>query len=346
MQRWRAALAAGMLTCALAACGSDDEPGASASAGGTGSDEPIKVAAFGFSANSYFAASLKEVKRVIEAAGGTVQTFDTNFDAAKQFRQVQDATASGKFDAFIISPLDGVGIAPAVKQAVEKDIKVVAMSSVVGPRQDTTKVQVPGMAGAILDPPAMRGRWLGGIVAKACEGLSSCKVAWEVGNAQLPIEQLFISEAEKVMAKTPGIESVATVSTGLQAGPAAKATADVLQAHPDLNVIAASGDQAIVGAALAVKQRGKHAGSGAGEIRLVGLGASKSSVEGIRGGDWFGTVLSLPADEGRIAAETVIKAVRDGVTTPVEMSATEKSGLTPEMTKGDLPQDFQAQWAG
>jgi hypothetical protein len=60
MQRWRAALAAGMLTCALAACGSDDESGSSASRGGSDSGgEPIKVASFGFSANSYFAASLR-----------------------------------------------------------------------------------------------------------------------------------------------------------------------------------------------------------------------------------------------------------------------------------------------
>jgi hypothetical protein len=56
-------------------------------------------------------------------------------------------------------------------------------------------------------------------------------------------------------------------------------------------------------------------------------------------------VLSLPADEGRIGAETIVKAVQ-GEEAPVEMSASEQSGITPELTKDDLPADFQAQWDG
>lgn len=341
MQLPRAALAAGVLLLALAGCGDDDDGGSAAGGGG----EPLKVAVFGAANNTYFAAARREIDRVIEAEGGSVQVFETPFDPGKQFRQLQDATASGQFNAFIIMPLDGVSVAQAIKRAVAEDIEVVTISAVAGTRQDTTEVQVPGMAGAILDPPAKRGRWLGGLVTKACEGISPCKVVWEVGDAKLPIEQLFVGEAEKVMAETPGIESVATVSTGLQAGPAAKATADVLQAHPDVNVIASSGDQAIVGAAIAVKQAGKKVGTGPGEIRLVGLGASKVGVEGIRSGEWFGSVLSLPADEGRIGAETIVKAVR-GEEAPVQLSAAEESGITPELTKDDLPADFQSQWDG
>ncbi len=349
MQRWRAAFAAGALLLALAGCGSSDDSSststsASAPSAGKGG-EPVRVAAVGAANNTYFAASLREIERVVEAEGGSVQAFLSPFDPTKQFRQIQDATASGKFDAIVVSPLDGVGIVPAIKQAIAKGIKVVGISTVVGSRQDTTDVQVPGMAGAILDPPARRGQWLGGLVTKACAGLSSCKVAWEVADAKLPIEQLFLREAEQVMAKTPGIEVVATLSTGLQASPAAKATADVLQAHPDLNVIAADGDQAIVGAAIALKQAGKKVGTGPGEIRLVGLGASKPGIAGIRSGAWFGSVLSLPADEGRIGAETAVKAVR-GEQAPVQLSATERSGLAPQMTKEDLPADFQAQWDG
>jgi ABC-type sugar transport system substrate-binding protein len=289
---------------------------------------------------------MDEVKNVVEGAGGSVQEFLSPFDPAQQFRQVQDATASGQYDAFVISALDGVSIEPAIKEAVSKGIQVVAISTVVGPEQETTEVQVDGMAGAILDPPVRRGEWLGGLATKACEGIDPCKVILEPGSLKVPIEKLFMDEATKVMDKTPSIEVVAQIATELQASVAAKATAEVLQAHPDVNVFAADSDQSIAGTVIALKNAGISVGTGEGEVRVVGLGASAPGVEGVRDGEWFGTVLSLPADEGRIGAETALKAVNGELKAPTQESASEESGIDPELTEEVLPAGFEGQWAG
>jgi ribose transport system substrate-binding protein len=325
-------------------CGDDDDSSSGAGGGGGGGDKP-EVAYFAVQ-TPYVEAQLQEVKRVIGDAGGSVQVFYSNFNPAQQFRQMQDAIASGKFNAFIVQPLDGAGMVPAVKQAVAKGIEVASVSSFLGTRQDTTAVQVEGMAASVLDPTVKRGQWLGGLITKACEGLSPCKVVLEPGDARLPAEKLADEETKRVLAKTPGINVAAIVSNGLQPATAQKATQDVLQAHPDVNVISTHGDTAVPGIITALRQAGKKVGTDPGEVRVIGLGGTAAAVKGIRDGSWFGSVLSLPADEGRLVAEAIVKAVRGELDQPVEVSASEASGIEPELTRETLPADFKPQYAG
>lgn len=347
------ALTALTLALALTACGGGGSSSGSSSSttaadttSGVEAKGDAKVAAFGITNSTYWAASVEEIKNVVEGAGGSVEEFLSPFDPTKQFSEVQDATASGQYDAYIISALDGISIEPALKEAVAKGIKVIAISTVVGPKQDTTEVQIPGMSGAVLDPPVRRGEWLGGLATSACKGIDPCKVILEAGSLQVPTEKLFMDEATKVLDKTLGIEVASTIATELQASVAAKATAEALQANPDVNVFAADSDQSIAGTIIALKNAGISVGTGEGEVRVVGLGASEPGVTGVRDGEWFGTVLSLPADEGRLAAEAAIEAVNGELKTPLEVSASEESGIDPELTKEALPAGFKGQWPG
>ena len=54
------------------------------------------------SANTWLAASVKEMDAVASANGINITEFDAQFDPAKQTAQLQDAIASGKYDGIVL----------------------------------------------------------------------------------------------------------------------------------------------------------------------------------------------------------------------------------------------------
>ena len=83
----------------------------------------------------------------------------------------------------------------------------------------------------------------------------------------------------------------------------------MLQAHPDLTVIVGA-DQAITGAVQAVGPDNK------GKIALVGYGGGAIALQGIKSGERYGTVMQMPATEGRLGTEQLIQAIRTGTPAP------------------------------
>lgn len=337
-----------MLCLAVSAgCGSEDSgSGSGSAAAGSTSDKPVRIAFFmPFLANTYSGASLQAAKKVAKRENATIKVFDGALDPKKQFAQVQDATTSQQFDAFVVVAIGGAGIRPALEQAVAQDIKVATLSLAAGPKLDTPAPQVEGVSASVMDPPKSRGTWLGNLAKSACENQDPCKVILMPGTTDLPVDVTIANEFKAVVGNDPSIEIVATEAGGYLAQPALKATQDLLQAHPDVNVIAAGADQMTVGVALALKKFDRKAGTGPDDVKIIGLGASRPAVKGIRDGTWFGTVLSLPYEEGEIGTKAVIDAVRGKLPKPLGVSAAEESGLPLEMTKENIG-DFESKWDG
>ena len=133
-----AALAiAGLL---IGACGSSS----------SGQQTAIRVAFFAPIANTYVAATLKGMNEVSASGGIKITQFDTGFDPTKEFSQIQDATTSGKFDAFLIIPLDAVALIPAVQAAIKAGIKVVNTDLIMGTDNTTSKSQIQGQTGSVI----------------------------------------------------------------------------------------------------------------------------------------------------------------------------------------------------
>ena len=70
-----------------------------------------------------------------------------------------------------------------------------------------------------------------------------------------------------------------------------------------------SADQAITGAVVAVKDIKD-------KVRLVGYGGGAIALQGIASGERFGTVMQMPATEGRLGTEQLINAIRTGTPAP------------------------------
>src|SRR5262245_64955332 len=97
------------------------------------------------SQNGFNQAIYEGVKKRADKIGGiSVEIFDGEFNATKQYSQVEDVTTSGKFDALIICPNDSVGIATAIGEATKAGLKVATTLFPIGPKLDTIARTGPG----------------------------------------------------------------------------------------------------------------------------------------------------------------------------------------------------------
>ena len=132
---------------------------------------PVSLAFFMASAaNSYAQAQLEGVEEVAKRMNATVDTFDGQFDAQKQYSQLQDAIASGHYDGFIVSPNDGNALAPVIEEAIADGIVVGCVLAPCGPNFDTLEPQIEGQLIYAGIPFKQNGADIAEIVVQACEG--------------------------------------------------------------------------------------------------------------------------------------------------------------------------------
>ena len=106
---------------------------------------PIRVAFFASGlANTYVPAQIQGAKSAAGKLGASITVFDAVFDASKQVTQVQDAITSRKFDAFVISAIDGNALVPQIKKAIAAGTRVACISAPCGPGSDVAETAGQG----------------------------------------------------------------------------------------------------------------------------------------------------------------------------------------------------------
>jgi ribose transport system substrate-binding protein len=285
----------------LSACGSS-----SSTAGG---NKVKKIAFFGFAAaNSFAQATWAGVQESARKAGVEAKFFDPNFDSTKQVAQIQDATASGQYQAFVVQANDGNAVVPPIKAAIKAGITVVGEFTPIGTRYDTIEPQVPGLI-FVGEAPVWNGKTLGELGVKACGTLNPCKVAYLEGFKALPLDNARTEAVKAALLSSPNVQIVASVEGGYTQASGLKAAQNVLQAHPDVNVMIGS-SQAIEGATQAIKDAGLG-----GKIALIGNGGSTQAVAGVKDGTWFACYIIAEKSSGAKAAQLAIDAA-NGKTVP------------------------------
>lgn len=301
---------------ASASTGSGGSSSAPSSSGGGAGGKTLSVGFFGFAkANSFAQATWAGVQEAAAANNATAEFVDSNFDGPTQVNALQDAVTSKRFDVVVIQANDGTAIVPAVKQALAAGIKVVVEFTPIGGKFDTVEAQVPGVI-SIVDAPTINGAGLAELGMGACKKLAAdpCKIAYLQGFANYPLDQAR-TDAVEAGIKSAGGDLVASVVGGYTADSGRAALQNVLQAHPDVNVVIGS-SQAIQGAS---------ALAGDKKILFVGNGGSTQAFEGIKSGKWYGTYSVPEKTEGKVATEMGLKAAR-GEQVP---TSTDARTLTP-----------------
>ena len=229
-----------------------------------------------------------------EAKANNVEVFmlapQSGADINGQMGMIQDAITRN-VNAIILSTHDEAAAAPLVKQAVDKGIAIVIVNSdianfptpvhaVVGysQRKGTQKI-----GQYLLDK-------LGGKAAKAAviEGQPGYHSTERVGG--------FL---DAVKGKS-NVQVVTSVPGGWNVEGGNTAGMDLLQAHPDVNVIFAANDYMIMGAALAAKSLGKR------DLMLLGNDGDTAALEQIAAGAITATVNTTPFVMGQIAFQVTL----------------------------------------
>ncbi len=331
--RWTALAAAALMAMGVAACGSDDEGGGeSAAGGGETAQEVKKIAFFGFAgANSFAQATLAGIKEQAAKEKVEVEFFDPNFDAATQVSQIQNAITKGEFQAFIVQANDGNAVVPPIREAIEEGITVVGEFTPIGTKYDTIEPQVDGLI-FVGEPPTENGTALGELGVQACEGIDPCQVAYLEGFKALPLDNARTAAAKAAIEKGENVELVASVEGGYTQDTGLKAAQNVLQAHPDVDVMIGS-SQAIAGAEQAVKDA-------KADVKPIGNGGSRQAVAAVKEGRWFASYVIAEKSSGAKAAELAIAAAR-GEEVPASFDTRELQ--EPIGTKENLG-DFEGQY--
>jgi ribose transport system substrate-binding protein len=305
--------------------------------------QPIKIAFVSALANTYGQAIEKGFREYLAPCKNvSVVNFDTGFDAQKEFNTIQDITTQKTFQGITFLPLDAVGVIPAVKKAAAAGIQVVNFNNPVGNNFKTSAVNVPGMAGTVLESQYDRGTWLAQMAAQACKGITDCQIGFIGGgasSAEVAIKSGFLDELKK----HPNMHMVAySLGGGYLPGPSQKVAQDMLQAHRSMNVITGSGDQMMRGAALAINSAGLK-----DQVKIIGLGASQIAVAAVKARQWYGTVITQPLDQGRLTGWVVLRHILNPKLKPEGIDPFDYTHRSPLLTQASLAKsNFVPQWSG
>lgn len=332
-----AVLAGSLVVASVAASG--------ASGKGSSAKKTVRIAVLlGSTENTYDQADLVGIKAAAAKFGGkVVKVFGANFDANTQATQVEDAITAQKYDAFVIEPAAGNVIVPQVKKAIKAGIKVVCLLSPCGADSESKARQIPGYVTTVGLSFKESGIWIAKGIVAACGKTSPCNVAYEPGNLAFPPEAVRTKGMTTYLKKYPQIKVVAQQEGKYAANSGRGAMQNMLQAHPEINVAASSGDQMTVGMEQAVKSAGLT-----GKVRLLGNGASTPGVAAVAAGRWFATIANLPYTEGFLGAKFAIQAANGTPLSKIPPFIDEAKYSpvgTLLITKANASK-FKAQWAG
>lgn len=232
-------------------------------------------------------------------AGVTLAVFNANDRPAEQNNAIETFIQQ-KVAGILVDAIDVNGLMPAVKEATSAGIPVVAVDAIL-PADGPQKAQI-GVdnfkAGALLADtflPYVQAH-MGG---KARVGV--------VGALNSFIQNQRQKAFVDAISGKPGI-SIAGVVDGRNIQDNALSAAETLMTgNPDLTVIYATGEPALLGAIAAVESQGKQQ-----QVKVFGWDLTAQAIKGIDAGFVVAVVQQDPAGMGYAGVEALIKLTKGG----------------------------------
>jgi len=255
--------------------------------------DPIRIAYMPPATEFNYYMAIGEGIKAKAAEKQGVETFmlapQSGSDIATQMKMIQDAITQN-VDAIILSTHDEQAAAPLVKQAIDKGIAIVIVNSdipdfptpvhaVVGYSQRGGTYKLGMFAAGMVKAKAQVG---------VLEGLPGYHSTERVGG--------FLD----AFAQFPEMKVVASLPTEWNVETANKAMMDMLQAHPEIEMVVAANDYEAIGAATAAKALGRE------DVLIFGNDGDTAGLEDIYNGKWTGTVNTTPFVMGKVALQVAL----------------------------------------
>jgi ribose transport system substrate-binding protein len=256
--------------------------------------------------NNYLAVRNQEVYAAVKKIpGATVATFDANWVGSKQRDMIQNAIASGKYNAFIADTDDGnAECNQLTKDAPAANIAVVTISTPIcglylkpDGRDETADGTIGGVGNNNIN--SIHDYLL--YMIKQNPGPQ--KVLVVTGPPLHPLSPQMDAAVELIKQEHPEFEILANVKTNFSTLDGYHKTAPLLVAHPDTTVIFSGYADTTTGVIAAVKSAGLL-----GKIKIYDQVGNRSIVEDIRQGWVAATTGGYPAGSANAAVGMIQSA--------------------------------------
>jgi ribose transport system substrate-binding protein len=210
-------------------------------------------------------------------------------DINGQMGMIQDVITRG-VDAIILSTHDEAAAAPLVKRAVDQGIAVIIVNSDI-PNFPAPVMGVVGYAqrrGTYKMGMYIAGMFHGKANVGALEGQPGWHSTERIGGYLDALSQF---QGMKVVASLPTAWNVETGNSAMM---------DMLQAHPEINVVVAANDYEAIGAAAAAEALNRK------DVKIFGNDGDTTGMEQIFAGTWDGTVNTTPYVMGQVVLNVAV----------------------------------------
>lgn len=231
-------------------------------------------------------------QKAADAAGDKLVIFNANNDPAAQNSAIETYIQE-KVDGVIVVAIDVNGIMPAVQQAADAGIPVVAIDAILPEGPQLAQIGVDNAAAG-----ADMGQYFLDYVT-ANGGTAKIGIVGALNSFIQNIRQQGFED------KLKGVEgiTVAGVVDGQNVQDTALAAAEnLITGNPDLTAIYATGEPALMGAIAAVESQGKQ-----DQVRIFGWDLTAQAIGGIDAGYVQAVVQQDPAGMGAAAVEALDK---------------------------------------
>jgi ribose transport system substrate-binding protein len=232
-----------------------------------------------------------------DASGVELVIFNANNDPAAQNSAIETYIQEG-VDGFAVVAIDVNGIMPAVQQAADAGIPVVAIDAILpedGPQQAQIGVD-----------NAAAGADLGKVVADWASANGGAKIG-VVGALNSFIQNVRLDGFTGALEGVEGVKMADTVDGQNVQDVALGAAESLMTANPDMTAIYATGEPALLGAVAAVESQGRQA-----DVKVFGWDLTASAIKGIDEGYVQAVIQQDPAGMGKAAVEALVTLSNGG----------------------------------
>ena len=279
-----AAMTVGMMVCGAVAIDGEGESKETSSSESTGSGS-VGLAISTLN-NPFFVKLSEGAQAAADEAGVKLITVDAGDDAAKQTSDVEDLI-SKNVSVLIVNPVDSDAIAPAVKDAVAKGLKVISVDRVVNGVDVDCQIASDNVAGA-----EMATEYLAELVG---EGAKVAELQGVPGaSATIDRGEGFHNVADEKL------DVVLSQTANFNRAEGMTVMENILQSASDVKGVFAHNDEMALGALEAVSGK---------DIQIVGFDATDDAVAAVKDGKMAATVAQQPDKMGETAVNTAISLI-------------------------------------
>ena len=257
----------------------------------TAADQPV----IGFSQvtlqSPFYVSLMNAAEDKAEEMGAKFIYLDAQNDITKQNNDVTDLITRG-IDVLLLNPVNPQGVAPAMRKAAQDDIPVVTVDRPANGDEEVFVGRKNYNMGKLAGQEAVR--LLGG------KGEAEGKVIEIQGAAGGQVMMDRRDGFHSVVEKEEGVEIVKGPYCEYVRSQAISAFQDLIQTHPDVDLVYAHNDDMALGALKVLMQNNKE------DVHIVGVDGLMEAIGSIEEGNMDATVLNDPKYLGELAVEVAL----------------------------------------